>query len=258
MSADSLQHSLMNWVLVLFLACSFSFARAEDWTTTDGTTYHNVTVMSHDDAYVTIVHDDGGGRVLLAKLDPALQKRFAYDPARAAAAMAAIAAADQRDQAAIAQEAHAQDLALQPVATTAAGTTTTTATTTMTPTPALSPAATAPNIAPPPPRPAATAGPAAPSVDIFSNQIKIADDQKELDSIAVDLRVAERDRYYYWPYYYWNGGAHYDNTGTLHPNRIGTDASDRLPELLQRQSDLQAEIKKLQDEDASAATASTH
>jgi hypothetical protein len=78
--------------------------RAEDWTTTDGKTYRNVQVLSHNAAYVTILHEDGGGQIPLSTLSPGLQKRFGYDPAQAAAAIAAMKLADQRNQAALAAE----------------------------------------------------------------------------------------------------------------------------------------------------------
>ena len=44
--------------------------RAEDWTTTDGKTYRNVQVVSHNAAYVTILDEDGGARLKLSKLGP--------------------------------------------------------------------------------------------------------------------------------------------------------------------------------------------
>jgi len=83
--------------------------RAEDWTTTDGQTFHHVQVLSHDSAYVTILHEDGGGRIPLSTLGPALQKRFGYDPAKAAQEIAATAAADQRDKVALAKEKAQED-----------------------------------------------------------------------------------------------------------------------------------------------------
>jgi hypothetical protein len=86
--------------------------RAEDWTTTDGKTYHNVQVLSSNAAYVTILHEDGGGRIPLSTLSPDLQKRFNYDPAKAAAVIAATKVTDQQDKTALAAEkkkAQAQD-----------------------------------------------------------------------------------------------------------------------------------------------------
>jgi hypothetical protein len=78
--------------------------RAEDWTTTDGKTYHNVQVLSSNAAYVTILHEDGGGRIPLSTLSPALQKRFNYDPAKAAPVIAATQVADQQDKTALVAE----------------------------------------------------------------------------------------------------------------------------------------------------------
>jgi hypothetical protein len=78
--------------------------RAEDWTTTDGKTYQNVQVLSHNAAYVTILDEDGGGRIPLSSLPPDLQKRFGYDPAQAPAIIAATQAADQRDKLAVGEE----------------------------------------------------------------------------------------------------------------------------------------------------------
>jgi hypothetical protein len=78
--------------------------RAEDWSTTDGKTYKNVQVLSHNAAYVTILHEDGGGRVPLSTLSPDLQKRFGYDAAKAAAVIAATKVADARDKEALAVE----------------------------------------------------------------------------------------------------------------------------------------------------------
>jgi hypothetical protein len=232
-------------LLALLLACSVISSRAEDWTTRDGKTFRNVTVLSHDDAYVTIMHDDGGGRVALSQLDPTLQKRFDYDPAKAAACIQATAAADQRDHAALLQEQHQQDVAMAAQ-----------------PSPAPfapgAPAPSPPPLAPPAARSTASAAPGVPAVDVVANEARIGEDQTKLNDLAVDIRLAQRDRGDYGSYYsWWDHGAHYDATGTLHPNTVGTDAGDRLPELQQQQTELQAEIKKLQDEDAKAQTASS-
>ena len=61
-------------------------ARAEDWMTTDGKKYKDVTVVKVDPDAVTILDSDGGARVPLSVLPPELQKKFKYDPAKAAAA----------------------------------------------------------------------------------------------------------------------------------------------------------------------------
>ena len=55
-------------------------AFAEDWTTSDGKTYSNVTVLKSDAQSVTILDKDGGARILLVNLPPDLQKRFNYTP----------------------------------------------------------------------------------------------------------------------------------------------------------------------------------
>jgi hypothetical protein len=82
---------------------------AEDWTTLDGkTTYKGVSVLSHDDGYVTILDSDGGAKVPLSRLPANLQKRFGYDPAKAAAAVAAAEAQEAMDRQAIAQESDAE------------------------------------------------------------------------------------------------------------------------------------------------------
>lgn len=71
-------------------------ARAEDWITRDGTIYKDVTVLKVEADAVTIIHHDGGALVPLANLGPDLQARFKYDPAKAQAAAAARAQADQK------------------------------------------------------------------------------------------------------------------------------------------------------------------
>jgi hypothetical protein len=68
-------------VLVAGLCCST--ARAEDWTTSDGKVYQNVTVVKSAPDAVTILYRDGGALVPLAKLPANLQQRFHYDPAKA-------------------------------------------------------------------------------------------------------------------------------------------------------------------------------
>jgi hypothetical protein len=62
---------------------------AEDWTTIDGTVYKDVKVIKVEDDAVTILDRDGGGRVPLVMLAPALQARFHYDFYKANAAAAA-------------------------------------------------------------------------------------------------------------------------------------------------------------------------
>jgi len=103
---------MRSLLFLVLLGLLFLPLRAEDWTTSDGKTYHNVQVLSSNAAYVTILHEDGGGRIPISTLSPALQKRFNYDPAKAAPVIAATKAADQQDKTALAAEkkkAAAQD-----------------------------------------------------------------------------------------------------------------------------------------------------
>lgn len=86
---------------LLFLLLSMVAVWAEDWKTTDGTVYEKVKVLSHDDAFVTIMYADGGARVPLRLLPPDLQARFGYDPAKAGATEAATKARDAADRAAV-------------------------------------------------------------------------------------------------------------------------------------------------------------
>jgi len=85
---------------VFFVTLSTTSLRADDWKTTDGKVYQNVTVLHCDPDAVTILHKDGGALVPLELLPDDLQKRFHYDP------KAAKAAADARMQQEIA-DAHA-------------------------------------------------------------------------------------------------------------------------------------------------------
>ena len=103
---------IIVFAFILLLVCSVAL-RAEDWTTADGrTTYKNVKILSHDDAYVTILDEDGGGRVALSSLTPDLQKKFGFDPVKAAACATATAAADKAEQAAIIKEEQQQETAV--------------------------------------------------------------------------------------------------------------------------------------------------
>jgi hypothetical protein len=55
------------------------------WTTSDGTTYQNVTVTKIDPDIVSITHSLGVAHVPIANLPPDIQKQLNYDPAVAAA-----------------------------------------------------------------------------------------------------------------------------------------------------------------------------
>jgi hypothetical protein len=68
-------------IIVAGLCCLT--ARADDWTTTDGKTYKDVTVVKVEDDAVTILDHDGGARIALSNLNSTLQAKFHYDPAKA-------------------------------------------------------------------------------------------------------------------------------------------------------------------------------
>jgi len=93
--------------LLLAAALLTSFATslcAEDWKTTDGKVYQDVTVIDSKPDVVTILHRDGGASIPLANLPPDIQKRFNYDPAKAKVA----ADARVKDDAANAQALQAE------------------------------------------------------------------------------------------------------------------------------------------------------
>ena len=98
-------------LLIAVSLVSIPSAYAEDWTTTNGKTYKDVTVVKFDAQSVTILDADGGASVSLADLPANLQQKFHYDPKAAAALKAqedAQAAADAKAQQAVAA-AKAQD-----------------------------------------------------------------------------------------------------------------------------------------------------
>ena len=86
----------MRFFLLIFALsfCPVSSGFAEDWTTTDGTSYKEVKVIRVEDDAITILYRDGGALIPIFKLSPALQKRFDYDPVKAKAAAEARAKAD--------------------------------------------------------------------------------------------------------------------------------------------------------------------
>lgn len=70
-------------IIFLMLLASLPM-RAEDWTTSDGKSYHDIKVVRVEADAVTILDSDGGARISLAILSPELQQKFHYDPAKAA------------------------------------------------------------------------------------------------------------------------------------------------------------------------------
>ncbi len=111
----------MRWTFIFLLGLTV-LARAEDWVTTDGETYRDVKVLSHDAAFVTIMDEDGGARVPLRTLNPTLQARFGYDAAKAAALEAATVARDRADRQALLQQQAAQTAAAAQTAPAASST----------------------------------------------------------------------------------------------------------------------------------------
>jgi hypothetical protein len=78
--------------------------RAEDWITTDGKTYKDVTVIKVEDDAVTILDSDGGARVPLKTLNASLQKKFHYDPVKAAIAADKFAKEDEAERLAVEEQ----------------------------------------------------------------------------------------------------------------------------------------------------------
>jgi len=74
--------NLLTGLALVFL---FGAVSAEDWTTTNGTTYRNVTVLRHDNATITIGFDGGGTTLNLVDLPAVIQQKYGLDPKTAAA-----------------------------------------------------------------------------------------------------------------------------------------------------------------------------
>jgi hypothetical protein len=87
-------------VLLLVFAVVASFAEDTNTLpttiTVDGVTYSNVTWRTVTPAMVTIFHETGVASLSLDKLPPELQRRFGYDPQKAAAYRARESAAEQQ------------------------------------------------------------------------------------------------------------------------------------------------------------------
>jgi hypothetical protein len=91
-----MRHGLAFLGLLLMSAVAL---RAEDITLDDGTVYKGATILHHDAATATILYDDGGAAVPIAKLPAAIQKRLNYDPAAAQRLLVDDATADAQAQA---------------------------------------------------------------------------------------------------------------------------------------------------------------
>jgi hypothetical protein len=94
-------HAPAAFVALIFLALFGASLRAEDWTTSDGKVYRNVTVLKTEPDAVTILYRDGGALIPLANLPADLQKRFNYDPTKAKLAADARAKTDTQSAAAL-------------------------------------------------------------------------------------------------------------------------------------------------------------
>ncbi len=112
---------MMNRLRVCLLLVAFTLvvaARAEDANalprtiTVDGITYSNVTWRTVTPAAISIIHSTGAATIPLEKLPPELQKRFRYDPEKAAEYRAAEQSAEAVRQETLrkryAEEAEAQ------------------------------------------------------------------------------------------------------------------------------------------------------
>jgi len=99
----------------LFIACCLAVAslRAEDLTLRDGSVLKNATVTEVTPAYISVRHDVGVAHVLLQELPADLQKKYGYDPVKAAKYSAADAAARQQIAQDIAQQEAAKRAAEQ-------------------------------------------------------------------------------------------------------------------------------------------------
>lgn len=82
--------------LVIFGCCALASVRADDITLRDGTVFKSATVTSITPAYISVTHSAGVARVMLQDLPGALQKKYGYDPEKAAKFAAADAEAQRR------------------------------------------------------------------------------------------------------------------------------------------------------------------
>jgi hypothetical protein len=75
-------HMPILYIIILFMTAPF-LANAEDWTTTDGNTYSDVTVRSVDGDTVTISDQNGNDTISFSSLPPKFQKKARYFAAKA-------------------------------------------------------------------------------------------------------------------------------------------------------------------------------
>jgi len=71
----------MRWpVVFFFLLLAILPLSAEDWTTVDGKTYQNVTVVLQEDDGVSITYTGGSAKIPYYNLPLKIQKQFGQDP----------------------------------------------------------------------------------------------------------------------------------------------------------------------------------
>jgi hypothetical protein len=68
-----------------FVAFALSAAVAEDLTTLTGRTYTNANVSRVDGDGITVLYPGGGSKIAFTNLPPEIQKKYGYDPEKAAA-----------------------------------------------------------------------------------------------------------------------------------------------------------------------------
>ncbi|MEY2545710.1 MAG: hypothetical protein QOG48_827 [Verrucomicrobiota bacterium] len=86
----------MRILLLIFCCIAIATLQAEDITLRDGTVLKNVTVTNVTPAYLSVTHDAGVAHVMLADLPAELQKKYRYDPDKAAKFAAADAEAQRQ------------------------------------------------------------------------------------------------------------------------------------------------------------------
>jgi hypothetical protein len=74
----------MKLSFVIFFSLCFC-SIAEDLTTLDNNTYHDIRVSRIEVDGIIALYSGGGGKIFFTNLPPDLQKRYGYDPAKAAA-----------------------------------------------------------------------------------------------------------------------------------------------------------------------------
>lgn len=104
----------MRWLGVLLIVLATALpVLAEDWTTADGKTYKNVTVIALEDDGVRVTYTGGAGKLPYYELSLELQKRFGQDidslEAKRKAAEKALADATRNAEAAAAAQKKQQD-----------------------------------------------------------------------------------------------------------------------------------------------------